>query len=88
MNTFIVYVIRSVNHNFTYVGLTDNLERRLYQHNHKAGRSTRPYAPYTLIYTESFEDRTSARKREKYLKSTAGKNHLRKVLSKTGDSQY
>jgi putative endonuclease len=80
---YIVYVLKSVNLNFTYVGMTDNLERRLYQHNHKLGRSTRPYAPFNLIYTESFDDRASARKREKYLKSTAGKIYLRKVLAKT-----
>ena len=83
MAIFIVYIIESVNHDFTYVGLTDNLERRIYQHNHKSGRSTKPYAPYKLIYTESFDERVSARKREKYLKSTAGKKYLRKTLAKT-----
>ncbi len=82
MGVFIVYVIESVNHDFIYVGLTDNLERRLYQHNHKLGRSTKPYAPYKLIYTESLDDRASARKREKYLKSTSGKIFLRKTLAK------
>ncbi|MFH1120249.1 MAG: GIY-YIG nuclease family protein [Bacteroidota bacterium] len=83
MAIFVGYVIKSVNHSFIYVGLTDNLERRLYQHNHKLGRSTKPYAPYNLIYTESFDDRPSARKREKYLKSTAGKIHLRKSQTLT-----
>ena len=86
MGTFVVYVIRSVDRDFTYVGLTDNLDRRLYQHNHKLGRSTKPYAPYILIYSESFDDRSSARKREKYLKCTAGKNHLRKVLAKADNN--
>jgi putative endonuclease len=75
-----------VNHIFTYVGLTDNLDRRLYQHNHILGRSTKPYAPFKLIYSESFDDRASARKREKYLKSTAGKIHLRKLQSKTDNN--
>jgi putative endonuclease len=78
---FVVYVIKSLSHNFTYVGFTANLEKRLHQHNHKLGRATKPYAPFELLYSEPFNDRISARKREKYLKSTAGKNYLKKVLT-------
>jgi len=51
------------------------------QHNSGRGRSTRPYKPFKLIHTEIWEDRLSARKREKYLKSTAGKNYLRRINS-------
>ncbi|MBW6492330.1 MAG: GIY-YIG nuclease family protein [Lentimicrobium sp.] len=83
---FLVYVIKSVNFDFTYVGLTANLERRIYQHNNRQGRSTKPYAPFTLIYSESFADRLLARKREKYLKSTAGKIHLSKLLSDSSNN--
>jgi putative endonuclease len=80
---FTVYVIRSLNKDFTYVGLTDNLDRRFNQHNKGWGVSTKPYAPYKLIYTEMVETRTHARLRQKYLKSTAGKNFLRKMLGET-----
>ena len=78
---YVVYVIKSLMFPFTYVGFTDNLERRMNQHNNARGRSTKPYAPFELIHTEIWEDRISARKREKYLKSTAGKNYLRKINS-------
>jgi len=78
---YIVYVIKSMMFSFTYVGFTDNLERRMKQHNAGKGRSTWPYAPFELIHTEIFGDRISARKREKYLKSTAGKNYLRSINS-------
>jgi putative endonuclease len=77
-----VYVIKSRKYNLTYVGLTGNLGRRLHQHNNKQGRSTKPYAPFQLIYTETFDDRATACIREKYLKSTAGKNYLKKLLAK------
>ncbi len=77
---YVVYVIQSINHDFTYVGLTNNLERRLKQHNRKQANATKPYAPYYLLYQESFDARVQARSREKYLKSTAGKNYLRKIL--------
>jgi hypothetical protein len=35
--------------------------------------------PYELIYQEGPYETAEARKREKYLKSTAGKNFLRKI---------
>jgi putative endonuclease len=81
---YIVYVITSLNYGFTYVGLTNNLERRLEQHNHRKSRSTKPYAPFQLVYYETVEDRISARVREKYLKCTAGKNYLKKILTNQG----
>lgn len=40
-----------------------------------------PQSPVELFDREVFWDKLSARKREKYLKSTAGKNYLRKINS-------
>ncbi len=72
-----VYAIQSINRNYIYVGLTDNLERRLSQHNLGYNRTTKPYAPFTLIWSEIFETRPEARVREKYLKSGVGKEFLK-----------
>ena len=74
---YTIYVIQSLPHSFLYVGMTGNLNRRLQQHNQRKVRSTRPYAPFRLVYTETCATRAEARHREKYLKSTAGKNYLR-----------
>ena len=61
-----------------YVGMTENLERRLKEHNKGKSKFTKGNLPWKLIYSEEFPDYSTARKREKYLKSTAGKNWLRK----------
>jgi putative endonuclease len=61
-----------------YVGQTDNIQRRLAEHNSGKSKYTQTYAPWKIIYLEEYHNRTDARTREKYLKSTAGKNILRK----------
>jgi putative endonuclease len=76
---FYVYAIRSLSKNYIYVGLTDDLERRLSQHNGGLNKTTRPYKPFQLILTEAFPSRPLAREREKYFKSGVGKERLKKI---------
>jgi len=76
---FFVYAIRSIARNYIYVGLTENIERRLKQHNGGYERTTKPYAPFRLILSESFPSRPLARKREKELKSGVGKAYLKNI---------
>jgi putative endonuclease len=42
---FTVYAIKSNNRNYIYVGMTNNLERRLKEHNQHENKSTKAYAP-------------------------------------------
>ncbi len=65
---FYVYVIKSKNHNWYYVGSTQNVENRLLQHNARKVRSTKFRSPYELIYTEEYQTVVMARKREKEIK--------------------
>lgn len=76
---FIVYAIRSEVRNYIYVGMTNNIERRLKEHNNGENRSTKAYKPFVLIYTETFETRVEAREKEKYLKSGIGKEFLKNL---------
>ena len=76
---FTVYAIKSLTKNYIYVGLTNNLDRRLNEHNTGSNRTTKPYRPFVLIYTETFNSRTEARLKEKYFKSVVGKEFLRKL---------
>jgi putative endonuclease len=76
---FFVYAISSLCRNYIYVGMTDNLERRVQQHNLGNEKTTKPYLPYILLYSESLENRSDARIREKYWKSGTGKRKLRKM---------
>ena len=74
-----VYALRSQSRKYIYVGLTNNFQRRFKQHNNGYEKTTRPYRPFKLILLENFEDRKTARKREKYLKSGCGKEFLKSI---------
>ena len=76
---FYVYAISSLNHNYIYVGLTQDITERLNRHNRGRERTTKFYRPFKLIYTEEVATRPEARIREKYLKSGVGKEKLRRI---------
>jgi putative endonuclease len=65
---FTVYAIKSLNKNYIYIGLTNDIERRLNEHNSGNNKTTKPCRPFVLIYNEQLNTRIEARKREKYLK--------------------
>jgi putative endonuclease len=76
-----VYFIKSKGCNFQYIGSTDDLKNRLSEHNRGDGLSTKPYAPFELVYYEAYSDKNDALDREKALKhhgSVIG--HLKKRL--------
>jgi putative endonuclease len=72
-NIYFVYVLWSDNFVRKYVGITENIETRLKEHNSGKTRSTKAYMPWRIIYTEKFNLRIEARKREKYFKTAAGR---------------
>ncbi|MBX2945938.1 MAG: GIY-YIG nuclease family protein [Cyclobacteriaceae bacterium] len=71
-----VYVLRSLKSNKRYVGMTQNLTHRLQQHNSGKSKFTSGHMPWVIIYTENHPSTEAARKREKYLKSAAGRKFL------------
>ena len=80
---YTVYAIKSVTHKYIYVGLTYDLEERLHRHNSGYEKTTKPYRPFELIYSEKVETRLLGREREKYFKSSTGKRFLYNLLERT-----
>jgi putative endonuclease len=80
MLKYFVYAIYSDSRKRRYIGISINPENRLEDHNRGQTKSTKPYRPWKLVYTEVFNSRTEARKREKYLKSGIGREFLDNVL--------
>ena len=68
---YFLYILKSVAHNRHYIGTTADVSNRLAEHNSGEVFSTKAYRPLRLIYSESFSDKTLARKREIFLKKTA-----------------
>ncbi|HYC87062.1 MAG TPA: GIY-YIG nuclease family protein [Chryseosolibacter sp.] len=79
-----VYVLVSLTSGKLYVGITQHLERRIHEHNDGKSKFTSGHMPWRLIYFEELPDTQSARDREKYLKSAAGKRFLKKFLGSAG----
>ena len=78
---FYVYVLVSKSRNYIYVGMTDNLERRIAYHNNGYNKTTKPYRPFWLLLTEELPSRSEARIREKYLKSGVSKEYLKTLIA-------
>ncbi|MFW9901102.1 MAG: GIY-YIG nuclease family protein [Candidatus Thorarchaeota archaeon] len=77
---YTVYVLRSQKDAFLYTGFTSNLEKRLQSHNAGKVRSTKGRRPLLLVYYEVYEDKTTARKRELFLKCGQGRKFLKEIL--------
>lgn len=55
--------------NFLYTGLTSNINKRLEQHRNHQSKTTSRFSNIKLIYTEKFNNRYDAARREKEIKS-------------------
>ena len=77
MNTFSVYILRSKVNQSHYYGHCHDLAMRLKRHNSGKVRSTKAYRPWEVIYTEEFQTKSDAYKREQFFKSIDGYNYLK-----------
>ena len=63
-----LYVIQSLAKDWKYIGCTDNKKQRLLDHNNRKVKSTKPYRPFKIVYTEEYGTFSEARKREYHFK--------------------
>jgi putative endonuclease len=75
-----VYVLRSLRNGRLYTGSTNDLARRLGEHQRGKNRYARHAGPFELVYTEEYETRLEARQRELFLKSGQGRALLKQEL--------
>ena len=69
MNTCYVYILCNWNNKVMYVGVTNNLERRVYEHKHKlVDGFTSKYNINKLVYFEEISDIDQAIQMEKKIK--------------------
>jgi putative endonuclease len=77
---FFTYVLKSERDNKFYTGFTDDLEKRIEEHNKGAVASTANRRPLKLIYYEACLNEKDALKREKYFKTGFGRRFLKNRL--------
>jgi putative endonuclease len=78
---FFVYVLYSPKLNKRYVGSTNNLDKRIKEHNAGKSKFTKSGIPWTLVHNESLATNSEARKREHFLKSGIGRKLLDEILN-------
>jgi len=70
MNQYFVYILTNKSNKVLYIGVTNNLERRMFEHKNKVINGfTKKYNLAKLVYFEETSDVTSAIEREKQLKN-------------------
>ena len=69
MNSYYVYIMASRQNGTLYIGVTNNLERRIYEHkNDLVEGFTKKYGVHRLVYYEQYQDIELAIQREKQMK--------------------
>ena len=77
---FYVYVIQSDATNRLYIGKTENLKKRLSEHNSGKSAYTKKYIPWDIIYYEAHTNEKDMTRRENYLKTIQGHSAIKKML--------
>ncbi len=77
---YFVYVLMSDKDKKFYIGFSENVERRIKDHNSSKVPNTKNRKPFKLIYYEGHLSEEDARRRERYLKTAKGKTTLKRTL--------
>ncbi|MBU0577689.1 GIY-YIG nuclease family protein [Patescibacteria group bacterium] len=64
-----------------YKGHTSNITRRRVEHLLGWSPYSKRFGPSKIVYFEIFKSRSKAMQREKYFKTGAGRNYLKKLLT-------
>jgi len=64
-------MLKSVKDGYIYIGYTNDLKRRLVEHNDKKVTSAKHKAPFELVYYEAYKSQSDAKYREANLKKFA-----------------
>jgi len=74
------YVLKSIKDKKLYVGFTDDLNKRFFEHQNGQVVSTKDRRPLMLVYYEACHNKNKALAREKYFKTGFGRKFLKNRL--------
>ena len=81
MRFFYVYILQSESSaEHYYVGFTENLKKRLQEHNNGKLPNTARFRPWRIKTAHAFADKARALAFERYLKSASGRAFTKKRL--------
>jgi putative endonuclease len=81
MSMYFVYVLRNKDDGSWYIGYTEDINRRIREHNEgRGGTTTRKKKSWELMYFEGYRNKKDALGREKFLKGGSGRTYLKKQM--------
>ena len=80
MLMFYCYILQSQKDGSFYVGYSQNTETRLLKHNSSSKGYTSTKKPWVLVYSEKFDSKSQALKREKFIKSQKSKTFIENLI--------
>jgi len=78
-----VYILHSKKLNKKYIGLTNDIQRRIRQHKNGKSTFTASAEDWKIIYYEVFASKSDAIREEKFLKSGKGRERIKYLLQNT-----
>ena len=78
---YYLYILKNKKGSY-YIGTTNNIERRIQEHNNGKSKATKNRGPWNIVYTEKFRTRSQAMKREYYIKSQKSKKFIKNLVEK------
>ncbi|MCK4715356.1 MAG: GIY-YIG nuclease family protein [Candidatus Marinimicrobia bacterium] len=79
--TFKVYILYSLIKDRYYIGQTQDVERRLHEHNSRHSKSTRSGIPWKLVFIREFENRSDAVLFEMQLKRMKSRKYIQEQIN-------
>ncbi len=77
---YYVYILWSSKSKIFYSGYSENLRKRLEEHNKGLSKATVPHRPWKIVFYVTFESKKLAKDFELYLKTGSGKAFAYKRL--------
>ena len=77
---YYVYILKSQQTGWYYIGHTQDLPKRIHQHNSGYSKSTKSGIPWELVHQKEFQDRGAAMKRELELKRKKSREFIEELI--------
>jgi putative endonuclease len=78
---FYTYILQSLKSGRYYIGHTQDLDLRLERHQSGKVTATRNKGPWVIVYTEKFDSKIEANRRELDIKSKKSRPYIEKLIS-------
>ena len=85
MGSYFVYILQSDSTGKYYIGCTDNVERRVFQHNAGYSKATKGGVPWEVKRVEEFQTLMAARRREAQIKRMKSRKWIEELLGERAD---